>query len=262
MDAIITAGGTFKPDDVLYQQLGVEKKALIPMVGKPMIGWVIDALRGSELVENIVIVGLEPDELNYDDNQLHFTPTKGNLVDNVFAGLYKLQEVNPAVKKFLIFSSDIPLVTPEIVRGFVEECSIDEGDMSYAVVKKETMEAAFPGSKRTFVPFKGGYYSGGDAFFTDVAAAAGNKKLAKLVTGSRKNAFQQARMIGFGFIIRFLLRTMTVHEAARRASKKANFDGRVVITQFAELGMDVDKPHQYKMINAYLEKREAEKTQK
>ena len=258
MDAIITAGGTFKPDDVLYQKFGIKKKALVPIAGRPMISWILSAIQDSGLVENIAIVGLEPDEIEYEDGHLHFTPTTGNLVENVFAGLYKLQEINPSVQKLLIFSSDIPLVTPEIIQGFVEECEEQPGgDMYYAVVKKETMEAAFPNSNRTFVPFKGGHYSGGDLFLADVAAATGNKELAKLLTGSRKNYLQQARAIGFGFIIKFLFRTMTPQEAAKQASKKANFDGRVVVTRFAELGMDVDKPHQYEMVEAYLEKRKA-----
>ncbi len=255
MDAIVTAGGTFKPEDPLFELTGIKKKALIPLAGKQMVTWVLEAIRGSELVENIVLAGLEADELDFEDDRLFFVPSAGSLVDNVFAGLHKLQDINPELQKLFIFSSDIPLVTPEIVRGFVEECSPYDGDMYYAVVTQETMEETFPDSNRTFVPFKGGRYSGGDAFYADVAAARGNKELAYMVTGSRKNAFQQARMIGFDFIIRFLFRTMTVHEAARRASKKVGFDGRVVITRFAELGMDADKLHQYEMIKSILDKR-------
>ena len=189
---------------------------------------------------------------------MYFVPSTGNLVDNIFAGLYKLQEVNPSVKKILLFSSDIPLITPEIVRGFVEECGSQEADIYYAIVKKKTMEARFPGSKRTFAPFKDGYFSGGDAFLLDVDAATGNVEFAKSVTGSRKNYWRQARMIGFGFIIRFLLRRMTAYEAGLHAAKRINLNGQVVITQYAELGMDVDKLHQYEMIKAYLEKREAQ----
>ncbi len=259
MDVIITAGGTFKPDDLLYQQFGIKKKALIPMLDRPMISWVLDALRDSGVVDDMVIVGLDPDELNYDYARLHFLPSTGNLVDNILTGLTKLREIHPEIQKLLIFSSDIPLITPESVQGFVEECSLQEGDMYYGIVKQETMEAVFPGSKRTFIPFKGGRYSGGDAFLADVVAADGSIELAKEVTGSRKNAFKQARMIGFDFIIRFLLRTMTVQEAALRASKKVRFEGRVVVTRFPELGMDVDKPHQYDMVKAILEKRQHQK---
>jgi len=262
MDAIVTAGGTLEPDNPLYKLTGVEKKALIPLGNRPMISWILDALRGSGLVDHIAVVGLKPDELDYEDNQLYFVGPKGGLVDNIYAALDKLQHINPSVKKILLLSSDIPLVTPEIIRGFVEECGSQEGDIYYAIVEEKTMEARFPGSKRTFVPFKGGRYSGGDTFLANVAAAHGNADMARSLTGSRKNYLEQARLIGFGFIIRFLLRMMTVHEAAARASERVNLNnGQVVVTRFPELGMDVDKLHQYEMIKAYLEKREAQKTQ-
>ena len=261
MDAIVTAGGMLNPDDPLFAiGGGIEKKALIPMLGKPLIGWVLDALRGSGMVENIAVVGLSSQELNYNDPLLHFTPARGDLVSNIFAALDTLRSVNPQVKKLLIFSSDIPLVTPEIVRGFVNECGNQEQDFYYSAVEESVMEASFPDSKRTFVPFKDGRYSGGDALFVDVAAAHGNTKLARAATGSRKNYLAQARLLGFSFIIKFIFRMMTADEAVVHASKKANLRAKVVLTQYPELGMDVDKPHQYYMIEAELKKRIAKTT--
>lgn len=258
MDAMVTAGGTFKPDDPLYQQFGIKKKALLPMVDRPMISWILDALRNSGIVDHIAIIGLEPDELDYQDDRLHFAPSTGNLVDNVYEGMYTLQKFNPEVKKILLFSSDIPLVTPEIVHGFVEECGSQDANIYYSVVKRDTMEAAFPHSNRTFVPMKDGYFSGGDAFLLDVDAAAGNAGIAKSLTSSRKNYLQQAKAVGFMFIIKVLLRRLTAQEAGHYVAQKANLIGQVVITKYAELGMDVDKPHQYDMIKAQLEKRLAQ----
>ncbi len=156
----------------------------------------------------------------------------------------------------MLVSSDIPLITPEIVRDFVEACGSQEADIFYAVVSEKTMEARFPKSKRTFVPFKGGRYAGGDILLVDVAAAAGNTDLVRSLTDSRKNFLKQARLIGFGFILRFLLRMMTVQEAGKQAAQRGNLKGQVIDTEFAELAMDVDKLHQYEMIQAYLQQRE------
>lgn len=254
MEAIITAGGISAPDDPLYAQTGMVKKALIPLAGQPMISWVVEALIGSGLITHIVIVGLKPDELNFSDPSLHFIDSREGLLDNVLAGVDKVREIKPDAQKILLCSSDIPLITPEIVRGFVEECGSQEADVYYAIVEEKTMEARFPGSKRTFVPFKGGRYSGGDAFLIDMAAANGNVELFRSLTGSRKNYLAQARMLGLGFIIRFLLRLMTVDEAAEQARQRMNLNAHVVVTRFAELGMDLDKPHQYDLIKAELEK--------
>jgi molybdopterin-guanine dinucleotide biosynthesis protein A len=254
MEAIITAGGICAPDDPLYARTGIAKKALIPLAGQPMIKWVIDALIGSGLINHIVIVGLKPAELDFSQPALCFIDSRDGLLDNVLAGVDEVRKINPQAAKVLLCSSDIPLITPEIVRGFVEECGSQEADIYYAVVEEKTMEARFPNSKRTFVPFKGGRYSGGDLFLVDMAAARGNIELFRSLTGSRKNYLAQAQMLGLGFILRFILRLMTIDEAAERARQRMNLNTRVVATRFAELGMDLDKPHQYDMIKAELEK--------
>lgn len=254
MEAIITAGGISAPDDPLYARTGILKKALIPLAGQPMIKWVIDALLGSGLISHIVIVGLKPAELEFSQPALRFIDSRDGLLDNVLAGVDEVRKINPQAEKVLLCSSDIPLITPEIVRGFVEECGSQEADIYYAIVEEKTMEARFPHSKRTFVPFKGGRYSGGDLFLVDMAAAKGNVELFRSLTGSRKNYLAQAQMLGLGFILRFILRLMTVDEAAERARQRMNLNTRVVATRFAELGMDLDKPHQYDMIKAELEK--------
>jgi molybdopterin-guanine dinucleotide biosynthesis protein A len=254
MEAIITAGGISAPDDPLYARTGVAKKALISLAGQPMINWIVEALIGSGLIDHIVIVGLKPDELGLNHPLLCFIDAREGLLDNVLAGVDKVREINRQAKKILLCSSDIPLITPEIVRGFIEECGSQEADVYYAIVEEKTMEARFPGSKRTFVPFRGGRYSGGDLFLIDMVAAKGNVELFRSLTGSRKNYLAQARMLGLGFILRFLLHLMTVDEAAERARQRMNLNARVVVTRFAELGMDLDKPHQYEIIKTELEK--------
>lgn len=258
MDAVVMAGGITLPNDPLYAVTGLAKKALIPLSGKPMVGWVVEALWGSGLIERIAVVGLTPDEISFGDAPVYFAESAGGLIDNVLMGLETLRRVNPNVKKIMLCSSDIPLITPDIVRGFVEECGAQDADAYYAVVEKKLMEARFPGSRRTFVPFKGGHFSGGDAFLFDVAATKGNVEMFRSLTSSRKNYLEQVRMFGYGYVIKFLLRQMTVYEAAEEATQKLNLIARVVSTSFAELGMDLDKPHQYEMIKADLEKRQSQ----
>ncbi|MEW5957746.1 MAG: NTP transferase domain-containing protein [Chloroflexota bacterium] len=259
MDAIVTAGGLSRPNDPLYVLTGIEKKALIPLAGQPMIAWVVGALFGSGLIDHIVIVGLRPADLPLNGLPLYFVDAVGSLIDNIMVALAKLKEINPAAQKVLLASSDIPLITPESIRGFVAECGSLDADIYYAIVEEKTMEASFPDSRRTFVPFKGGRYSGGDVFLADILAPdKTDLDLFRALTGSRKNYWQQARLLGFGFIIRFLLRQLTVADAAKRAGKTLNLDARGIDTRYPELGMDLDKPRQYELIKAILEERQAQ----
>jgi CTP:molybdopterin cytidylyltransferase MocA len=259
MDAIVTAGGVSLPADPLYQLTGLPKKAIIPLVNRPMITWVVDALWQSGLIDHMVIVGLKPGEVDLGRAGIDFIDAGDEMIGSILAGVEWLRQTHPAARKILMASSDIPLITPDIVRGFVAECGAQDADGYYTVVEKKVMDARFPGSKRTFVPLKNGRYSGGDLFLFDVAIASKiDLTLISSLTGSRKNYWNQARLLGFGFIARFLLGLMTVHEAAARASKILNVDVKAVETRFAEVGMDLDKPHQYEMIKAVLEQRAAE----
>lgn len=259
MDAIVTAGGINEPDDPLYAATGVAKKALIPLVGKPMVNWVLEALAGSELIDNIVLVGLSSDEVDFPKIPIHFVEPVGGMIDNILAAVDRVKQLNPAVRKVLLSSSDIPLITPTTVRGFIEECGTQEADVYYAAVEKKTMETRFPNSKRTFVPFKGGRYSGGDLILASSDAPDRvDLDFFRALTGVRKNYWEQVRLLGFGFILRFFLRRMTVEEAARRASKIISLEARVIETKFAEVGMDLDKPHQYEIIKTILEKRQTQ----
>jgi molybdopterin-guanine dinucleotide biosynthesis protein A len=258
MDAIVLAGGLNRPDDPLYALTGVEKKALIPLAGKPMINWIVEALSGSGLVEHLVIAGLKPDEASFDHSPVHFVDRVGGIIDNILAAVDRLKKVNLNAKKVLLCNSDIPLITPEIVRSFVADCGDQEADIYYAIVEEKTMEANFPNSKRTYVPFKHGRYTGGDIYLSDISVPDRiDLDLFRTLMSSRKNYLRQARTLGFGFIIKLLLRRAAIEETAERARKLIHVDARVVKTPYAELGMDLDKPHQYELIKAILEKRQA-----
>ncbi len=253
MQAIITAGGTFPAENPLFQETGIAKKALLPIGGKPMIRWVADALMRSKYIDGLVIVGLDPGEFDDRGLTVRYTPSHGNIIDNVLAGGKIVDEIEPNFQKVILCSSDIPLITPKIVDEFVEICRQTDHDLYYPVVELKTMEARFPGSNRTFTPMKGGKYSGGDLFMLDRHATTINVDLMRGLTGERKNYWAQARMLGIAFIFRFIFRLMDLNEGAERAGKILNLRGRVIDSPHAEVAMDVDKLHQYRMVKQEIE---------
>jgi len=52
-----------------------------------------------------------------------------------------------------------------------------------------------------------------------------------------------------------LFRRLTINDAVRRVARRLDITGRAVVCPYAEVGMDVDKPHQLEMLSAYLERR-------
>ncbi len=253
MQAIITAGGTFAADNPLFLETGIAKKALLPMGGTPMIRWVADALMASKHIENLIIVGMEAGEFDDTGLTVRYTPARGGIIDNVLAGADAAAEIEPDFKKLVLASSDIPLITPQIIDEFVDICLQTDDDLYYPVVEQKTMEARFPGSNRTFTPLKGGKYTGGDLFVLDRRAVEMDLDLMRSLSGERKDYWAQARLLGFGFIFRFIFRLMDLAEAERRACKILNLRGNVLDYPRPEVAMDVDKLHQYKMVKQILE---------
>lgn len=100
---------------------------------------------------------------------------------------------------------------------------------------------------------KGGRYTGSDIFLIDKAVMNADVELVRQITSQRKNFLAQARLVGFGFIFRFIFRLMSIYEAAERAGNVLKANGCALDYPRAEVAMDVDKLPQYVLVKQELE---------
>ena len=253
--AVVLAGYSTEKPDPLAAAMGVERKALIPIAGKPMVWWVVKALRESPRVGQIYIVGMSEDDQVDFGTEVIYVPNQNAHFDNVMAGVDAVQTHQPDAAFLLFASGDIPALRTETVNWFVETCENMDADFYYSVVEKEVMEAAFPDSRRSYVPIKEGKFCGGDLFFVRIAVAHNNQELVRELLARRKSVFQQARLLGFKVIVKFLFRRLSVKDAEELSERLLQARGRVVISPYADLGMDVDKPHQLELVRSELARR-------
>ena len=117
MYAVILAGGKINPGNELFAESRGLPKSMIESVGKPMIQWVIDAANMANSVERIIITGLDDiSSLKSEKPVAHF-PNQGGILENLAAAAdFILKEV-PGTEYFLSISSDIPLITDEIIEA-------------------------------------------------------------------------------------------------------------------------------------------------
>ena len=80
-----------------------------------------------------------------------------------------------------------------------------------------------------------------------------NRDLWDDLAAARKNVFRQARLVGLGILLKLVTRRLSLSDAERRIGQVLNVHGRVVPFPYAEVGMDVDKPHQLEIVRAELE---------
>jgi GTP:adenosylcobinamide-phosphate guanylyltransferase len=255
MDAIVTAGGIPQPGEPLYEYTRGKSKALLDVAGKPMIQWVLDALDGAASIQQVVIIGLESESGVSSQKTVAFLPNQGGMVENIRTGVLKALDLDPQAKHVLLVSSDIPGITPEMIDWVIASAMQTDQDVYYNVIPRNDMERVFPESKRSYTHLKGLEVCGGDMNIIRSSMVTSNESIWNDLIASRKNVLKQAALIGFDTLLLLLLQRLTIDDAVKRVTRRLHITGRAIVCPYAEVGMDVDKPHQLELLRAYLERR-------
>jgi GTP:adenosylcobinamide-phosphate guanylyltransferase len=251
MDAFVIAGGMPDPEDPLYPITGGQHKALLDVAGKPMIQWVLDALGGASAIDRVVVVGLAPEAAITCKKPITFLRNQEHMLDNIQSGVNEILRRNPSARLALAVTSDIPAVTSEMVDWAVETIRKTDHQLYYFVVERTLMESRFPGSNRSYVRLKDAQVCGGDMNIvgTDIVA---DRRLWERLIAARKSALKQASFLGWEVLLLLLLGRLTLERAESMVSRRVGIWGRVTVSPYAEIAMDVDKPHQLEILRKDL----------
>ena len=252
MHAVVTAGGAPAPNEPLYPFTRGGFKALLDIQGKPMIQWVLDALGGSSKVDRVVIVGLPVDTPLRCARDLTLVPNQGEMLANFRAGVRELQKQGPKFNQVLAISSDIPAITSAMVDWMVDRVRENDVDIHYTVIRREAMEARYPGSHRSYVRFTDMRVCGGDLNALRASALLDEKAVYNDLVASRKTPLRQAAIIGLGTLIPLLLGRLSLAHAEAKVTHRLGISGKVLVSPYPEMGMDVDKPHQLELVRGDL----------
>lgn len=255
MDAIVTAGGIPEPGEPLYPYTQGKNKAMLDICGKPMIQWVLDAVCAAPSVDRVVIVGLDANSGLACSKLVTYIPSEGGLLNNIYAGVRKVLEINPEAHHVLSVSSDIPGITPEMVDWTVNAAMQTDEDAYYNLITRQVMEARYPNSRRSYTKLRDVEVCGGDMNVLRTLTMTAKDDVWERIIAARKNALKQASLIGFDTLILVLLRLITLEKATQMICKRLNIKGRGMLCPYAEVGMDVDKPHQLEIMRADLANR-------
>ena len=217
-----------------------------------MIERVAAALQGAPSVQDLVVVGLGETEtagLSF-ARPVHFLPDQGGMVANARAGIDWVQAARPEATKALLSTADIPLLSSAIVEWLIAVCRPFDALAYYTVVRRETMELRFPHSRRTFVPLKGIQIAGGDLHIVQTRILSTDDALWEALTNARKHAWQLARLVGPGMLLRLLTRQLTLSAIEETAGRIFDAPIRIVLSPHPELAMDADRPHQLEILRA------------
>lgn len=255
LDILITVGRSPLDSELfkLVENFQHNLKALLPICGKPIIEWIVDAIEHCEKIRDIYIIGLSPEQ--FPDKRVTCIPhpAESKIVDKVQAWIDWYEENKGELPKYVVnANADIPLITSEAVDHFTEEALKKEADFVFALVEKDLMEAKFPNSMRTFTKFNDVTICGGDLFlYTPIDFDKVKEKVHKLQE-KRKNFILQAIFLSPIKALKMVFKGIKLDEAETVFSRGMKMKGRALISPYAEIAMDIDKPEQYKLVEKML----------
>lgn len=251
-DAVILAGGESTSE--LKKIAPYDNEALIIIGEYPMIYYVFNALRESSRIRNIVISGPVEALRNIFPRQenLYFAASGQDAIESFSNAVNVLQEQSDITEKLLILPTDIPFITTAAIDDFLAQCESIEADFYYPVTSKEVNETKFPGVSRTYVNLKEGTFTGGNLFLIRTSVIGQCLDIGVKLVKRRKNPVAMARLFGFSLVWKFIFKQLGIPTIKRRFYEVTGIKGEAIISQYAEVGVDVDKPSDLNLAQQYL----------
>jgi GTP:adenosylcobinamide-phosphate guanylyltransferase len=263
IDILVLVGKSKHDEDLfkLYKKRRIPLKALLPLHGKPMLEWVIDAIRGSKTIRRIFIVGMEEEQFPSDDIIFIPHPPESKVTDKLQAfGDWFIENEGEQPEFVAIANGDIPTVNSAAIDYFIENALTMDTDFVQSVVTKELMEKTFPKSGRSFYDFNRTRICAGDLYLFRSSKFAKAKRKLQKIQEKRKNFFLIVFFLSPFKAIKAMKGKLTLKKAEKIFKRALGIRGKSLVVPFAEVAMDVDKPDQYELAVQYLNKKEIIRT--
>lgn len=234
MTAALVLAGTRPGGDPFAEALGVPHKALIELDGKPLLARVVGALREA---------GIERVGVSCDDGPVaDLASALGAEV--LLAGRGPSASVGLALQALgtplVVTTSDHALLEPQWVRELIRKTGPD-ADVSVMLARRDVVEQAMPETRRTYLRFADGQWSGCNLFYLQTPAAVKAIDTWAMVEADRKRPWKIAARLGPGTLIFMLLGRLTLQEGLDRLGKRVGISAQLIAASDGLAAVDVDK---------------------
>ncbi|MET1756974.1 nucleotidyltransferase family protein [Novosphingobium sp. RD2P27] len=233
--ALVLAGSRpGKPDPVAVSE-GVAHKALVQVGGVPMLARVVSALREAG-VETVAVSANEPSvvALAQELGCVIAAPARGPST-SVAAAFAQLGA------PLLVTTADHALLDSQWVRDFLVDTPV-EADVAVLLARRDAVEAAAPGSRRTYLRLADGGWSGCNLFLLAGSGAQAAISTWSAVEADRKRPWRIAARLGVGTLWRYARGKLTMAEAISRLGSRIGINAAAVPARNGLAAVDVDKP--------------------
>lgn len=232
--ALVLAGSRRGVDPVAAYG-GAAHKALIVLGGRTLLARVVGALEAAGATR-IAVISSHPD-VRAEAQRLGVEP----LDEAAGPSLSVRAGVETLGTPLLVTTADHALLEGAWVRRFLADVPAGV-DVAALVAARPTVEAAAPGTRRTWLKLADGHWSGCNLFWLANGRALGVVDLWRRVEAERKRPWKMARILGFGMLLRYVAGRLALKDAAAQLGRLAGVTAAIVETPFGLASVDVDKP--------------------
>ena len=190
MTTAVVLAGSRPGGDLFAKAYGTNLKALIPVGGTPMVRRPVDALLASKSVSRIRILAQQPDRIRdalADDPRISVEQSGDTIAATLEAFCF-----DPSVEwPILVTTADHALLTPEMIADFLAKS--EGADVAIGVVSREALFRRLPQTRRTWLKFRGGAYSGANLFLLGSPEIRVLLELWRSSEQNRKKAWRMGR---------------------------------------------------------------------
>jgi GTP:adenosylcobinamide-phosphate guanylyltransferase len=242
LTALVLAG-TRPGGDPLARHAGVSHKALIAVGGVSMIERVTQAVAAEPRVGRIVIA-IEDSGILETLSSLRALARQQTVVTMPTA-TGPSATVAAALARYgtplLVTTADHALLQTRWVREFLDACPAP-ADVIVALARREQIEAQVPATRRTYLRFSDGDFSGCNLFLLQHAAASKVVTLWQQLENDRKQPLRMLGRLGYRYAIRYLLRRLSLEQAMERLGALSQARVSTVLLTDGRAAIDVDSP--------------------
>lgn len=246
-DAVILAGGR---SAWLQQECGTDIRCLAEINNKRILDYLTEALRESGRIRRIMLAAPENAVA---PEQLPEGVEMCSAAEDMPSTAKKAAEALQSTEKLLFVCDDIPLLSGAAINDFLDQCEqYPEKQVFYPIIPQQVCQGNFSEGKRTYVKLADGIFTGGNMMVIDAAIIPKGLAKAREIYSKRKKPLELCGWLGWSFILKFLLRRLDTAAAEQRTTQLLELPSKVIVTEYAEVGMDVDKADDWQLVKKYL----------
>jgi len=244
-------------DDPVARAAGVRCKALTLVGGMPMVFRVLEALEQSSEVGPRLLCGppraiLDSEETlraGVDAGDYSWIESEDSPSASVAAALGIVENEQPV----LLTTSDHALLNDRTVDYFCRKARESGYDLLVALAPHHLITKAFPSVRRTVLRFSDQACCSCNLFAFMTPASRSVAGFWTKVESQRKKPWRVMSILGWWFVIRYLLGRLSLEQALSRVSRILGIKVGAVIMPFPEAALDVDTENDLKFVRQLLE---------